>query len=174
MVRHRTDAPDATVLEHRLQPRDELALLDAERAGDLEHEVQLEAPALDQRLPEAHQHQVHAVRLELHRLAGRDVQHRDLAHARDAVEDLGAVDLHPGRDGRGDLQQPVGLPAVVLEREVGDAHGHAGRRRARPGVGDGERGAPGGQGGGERCGGEPGGCPAVHAAFFPRASTRLR
>ena len=45
---------------------------------------------------------------------GVHVQHRDLAHARDAVLDLGAVNLDLRGDRRRELQQPVGLARVVL------------------------------------------------------------
>ena len=47
--------------------------------------------------------------------SGIHVQHRDLAHARHAVLDLGAVNLHLRRDRRGNLQQPVRLAGVVLQ-----------------------------------------------------------
>ena len=108
--------------------------LDFPRPRDLEEQLKLELLPLDQRLLEPHQHHVHAVRRELDRLVRVHVQHRDLAHARHAVLDLGAVNLDLRRDRRGDLQESVRFSGVVLQREVHDADRDAGRRRARPGV----------------------------------------
>jgi hypothetical protein len=55
------------------------------------------------------------------------VHYRDLAHAGNAVEDFGAVHLDILRDRRRDLEQPVGLAGVILEREVDDSDLDSGR-----------------------------------------------
>ena len=70
-----------------------------------------------------------------------------VAHARDPVELLRAVHFDLRRDRRRQFQQPVGFLRVILQREIDDADFRDRRRRARPGVHDGELAGDGGQAG---------------------------
>ena len=90
--------------------------------------------ALLEWLFQTHQHDVQATRLERHRLARCQLERFERPHLHDAVKHGRAVQHRASRDRRGQADQPVGIAALVDDRQVGSAdldHAQAG---ARPGL----------------------------------------